>query len=250
MKRIVLCLIVGVVLVGSVGGARAQAAERQPNILFVLIDDMGWPDLACYGHPFHETPRLDKLASQGVRFTDFYATPVCSSTRATIESGQNSARAGITDFLPGHWKPFAKLVVPPMPDCLDHELATPGERLGQAGYVTGYFGKWHLGWGRENAPSAHGYQITAGQLGEAFRKWRGNREDGPKRMNLITDQAIWFLKQNASKRRPFFLHVSHHAVHIPIQATAQSIDKYANKPKPDFLFPRSRLHFLRVSSAG
>ena len=207
-------------------------AEQRPNILFVLIDDMGWPDLACYGHPFHDTPRIDQLANEGVRFTDFYATPVCSSTRGTIESGQNSARVGITDFLPGHWKPFAKLVVPPMPDHLDHHLTTPGEALGEADYVTGYFGKWHLGRGPKHSPSQHGYQITAGHFGKAFQEWRDGRTDGPKRMNLITDQAIWFLKEQAKNDRPFFLHLSHHAVHIPIQAKPASVDKYKNKPKP------------------
>ena len=139
--------------------------DRSPNILFILIDDMGWPDLGSYGHPFHETPRLDRLAAQGVRFTDFYAAPVCSPTRSTIEAGQNSARTGITDFLSGHWRPFEKLVVPPMPTHLDHDLTTPGEALGGAGYVTGYFGKWHLGGGARNSPSTHGYQVTAGTLG-------------------------------------------------------------------------------------
>ena len=209
----------------------AEAADR-PNILFVLIDDMGWPDLACYGHEFHETPRLDQLAAQGVRFTDFYATPVCSSTRGTIESGQNSARVGITDFLPGHFKPFAKLIVPPMPAQLDHDLITPGEALAAAGYITGYFGKWHLGGGPANAPASHGYKITAAQLGNEFKEWRESQQEGPKRMNLITDQAIWFMKQNAGKEKPFFLHLSHHAVHIPVQAEVETIKKYVAKKKP------------------
>ena len=203
-----------------------------PNILFVLIDDMGWPDLGCYGHPFHETPRLDRLASEGVRFTQFYAAPVCSPTRGTIESGQNSARTGITDFLPGHWRPFEKLVVPPMPSHLDHDLTTPGEALGKAGYVTGYFGKWHLGRGAAHAPDAHGYQVTASKLGPKFREWRGKKAEGPKRMDLLTDQATWFLEQHAGGDRPFFLHVSHHAVHIPIQGEEASIAKYMKKPKP------------------
>ena len=169
--------LVAIVLAGVLGPltcSRVIAVEGvdRPNILFVLIDDMGWPDLACYGNKFHETPHLDRLAAQGVRFTDFYATPVCSSTRGTIESGQNSARVGITDFLPGHFKPFAKLIVPPMPAQFDHNLITPGEALGAAGYVTGYFGKWHLGGGPANAPSSHGYKITAAQLGEKFKEWR------------------------------------------------------------------------------
>jgi len=225
-------LVLGAIATRAHAGATAPGAAKRPNILFILIDDMGWPDLGCYGHKFHETPRIDRLARQGVRFTDFYATPVCSSTRATIESGQNSARVGITDFLPGHWKAYAKLVVPPMPDHLSHELTTPGESLGAAGYVTGYFGKWHLGWGAKNAPAAHGYQITAADLGPKFRKWRGDRAEGPKRMNLITDQAIYFLAEHAGKGKPFFLHVSHHAVHIPIQAERETITKYQNKRKP------------------
>ena len=228
------------VLISATSGiSAAPAAEPRPNILLVLIDDMGWPDLACYGHGFHETPRLDRLATEGVRFTNFYATPVCSSTRATIESGQNSARVGITDFLAGHWKPFAKLVVPPMPSHLDQNLTTPGEALGRAGYVTGYFGKWHLGRGKQNAPAVHGYQITSDQLDRAFRRARTGDNEGPKRMGLITDQALWFLERHArlprdpaGERKPFFLHVSHHAVHIPIQATARSIAKYRKKPKP------------------
>ena len=210
----------------------AAQRESQPNILFILIDDMGWPDLGCYGHEFHETPRLDQLASQGVRFTDFYATPVCSSTRGTIESGQNSARTGITDFLPGHWKPFAQLVVPPMPDHLDHGLTTPGEALRDAGYTTGYFGKWHLGRGNQHAPNRHGYAITAAETGRPFQEWRVDTEDGPKRMNLITDQALWFLEQHVTEDKPFFLHLSHHAVHIPIQATRATIDGYLKKKKP------------------
>ena len=231
VTQLFLAFIAGVaVVVGN--AADSAAAEQRPNILLVLIDDMGWPDLACYGHAFHETRRIDQLAKQGLRFTSFYATPVCSSTRGTIESGQNSARVGITDFLFGHWKPFAKLIVPPMPDHLDHDLITPGEALRDVGYVTGYFGKWHLGRGREHAPLQHGYQVTGEQLGRAFQEWRAGRDEGPKRMNLITDQAIWFLKEHTSDDRPFFLHVSHHAVHIPIQATEMSIEKYVNKPKP------------------
>ncbi|MCA9263527.1 MAG: sulfatase, partial [Planctomycetales bacterium] len=211
----------------------SPSLAARPNILFILIDDMGWPDLGCYGHAFHETPRIDELARQGVRFTDFYATPVCSSTRGTIESGQNSARVGITDFLPGHFKPFAKLVVPPMPDYLDHALITPGEALSSAGYVTGYFGKWHLGGGPQHAPDKHGYQVTAKSLGRPFQESREPRPPGPKQMHLVTDQAIWFIRQHGSEGKPFFLHLSHHAVHIPIQAQPDTIQKYVNKPKPD-----------------
>lgn len=220
------------VAVLALGSADLSGKEARPNIVFILIDDMGWPDLGCYGHVFHETPRIDQLAEQSVRFTDFYATPVCSSTRATIESGQNSARVGITDFLPGHWKPFARLVVPPMPDHLDHELTTPGEVLGRAGYNTAYFGKWHLGRGAEHSPAAHGYETTASNLGPEFKRWSKGRKAGPKDMVRLTDQAIWFLQQQKQSESPFFLHLSHRAVHIPIQAQNETVEKYKKKQKP------------------
>src|SRR5687768_299132 len=123
----------------------AVAAPARPNIILILADDLGWADLGCYGNTFNETPNIDRLASQGVRFTQFYAGPVCSPTRASIQSGQNQARLGITVHIPGHWKPFAKLVEPPVALNLPLEIETFAERMGGAGYRTGYFGKWHLG---------------------------------------------------------------------------------------------------------
>ncbi len=100
-------------MAGIGSGPRARAANRAPNIVFILIDDLGWGDVGCYGHEFHETPNIDRLASQGMRFTDAYAAcPVCSPTRASILSGQYPARVGITDFITGHWRPYAPLRVP------------------------------------------------------------------------------------------------------------------------------------------
>src|SRR5207244_4173513 len=85
-----------------------------PNIIFILADDLGWADLGCYGNRFNETPNIDRLATQAMRFTDFYAAaPVCSPTRAAILTGQYQARFGLTAHIPGHWKPFEKLAEPP-----------------------------------------------------------------------------------------------------------------------------------------
>jgi uncharacterized sulfatase len=211
---------------------RSQAAEpKRPNILFLLIDDMGWPDVRCYGHEFHETPVIDSLARQGVRFTDFYAaTPVCSSTRSTIQAGQYSARTAITDFIPGHWRPFEKLVVPQIEHHLSQGVQTPGDALKAAGYNTGYFGKWHLGNGAEFAPDQHGYDVTERQLGKEFNAWRDKKPRGPKSIDFLTDAAIWFLEQQQD--RPFFLTVSHHAVHIPVEGNRVTTQKYRDKPKP------------------
>ena len=204
----------------------------KPNIIFILSDDMGWADPACYGHQFHETPVIDQLARDGVRFTNFYAaTPVCSSTRSTIQSGQYSARTRITDFIPGHWRPFEKLIVPKVDSHLSTTIQTPGHLLADAGYVTGYFGKWHLGTKREHQPDHFGYQVTENQLSDAFTRSRVGLGDGPKRIDFFTDAAIWFIKEN--QERPFFLTVSHRAVHIPVEANKETKTKYAQKPKPD-----------------
>ncbi len=204
------------------------AAER-PNIVFLLIDDMGWPDVACYGHKFHETPVIDRLAAQGMRFTDFYAaTPVCSSTRSTIMTGQYSARTGITDFIPGHWRPFEKLQVPPIDQHLKDGVQTPGDALSAAGYVTGYFGKWHLGNDAAHQPDKHGFRITERSLPARLRLPREKR--GPKSIDFLTDAALWFLEQHHED--PFFLTVSHYAVHIPLESTAATARKYGAKTPP------------------
>lgn len=233
-RNLLRCFFVFTLLLWPINLATTAGADvEKPNIVFLLIDDMGWPDVACYGHAFHESPVIDELARQGMRFTDFYAaTPVCSSTRSTIQSGQYSARTAITDFIPGHWRPFERLIVPPIEHHLAHDITTPGEALQAAGYVTGYFGKWHLGNGPEHAPAKHGYQVT-GNLGPDFPRWRqqhGTTDRGPKSIDLLTDQTIYFIQQN--KDKPLFVTLSHHTVHIPLEAHADTLAKYRNKPKP------------------
>jgi arylsulfatase A len=207
--------------------AAQDAARAKPNIVFLLIDDMGWPDLTCYGHQFHETPHIDSLARDGVKFTNFYAaTPVCSSTRSTIQTGQYSARTCITDFIPGHFRPFEKLVVPPIEHDLAQDIVTPGSALKAAGYATGYFGKWHLG----SHPDQLGYEVTERQLSKEFKLARQGKSRGPKSIDFLTDATIWFIEKN--RDRPFFVTLSHHAVHIPVEATPQSSKKYRDKEKP------------------
>ena len=222
----VLQLCLGLFLqLGSTLAAEHSVGQR-PNIVFLLIDDMGWPDLACYGHKLHETPVIDRLAGQGMKFTNFYAaTPVCSSTRSTIQTGQYSARTGITDFIPGHFRPFEKLTVPPIEHRLNDDIRTPGDVLKASGYATAYFGKWHLG----PQPEKLGYDVTERQLGDDFREWRGAKLPGPKSIELLTDATLWFIEHN--KDQPFFVTLSHHAVHIPVEATAATIAKYHSKPK-------------------
>ncbi len=204
----------------------AKPNAKRPNLLFILADDMGWPDLACYGHAFHETPVLDRLAAQGMKFTSFYAAPVCSPTRSTIQTGQYTARTGITDFIPGHWRPFEKLIVPPIEHELKEGIVTPGGALKAAGYTTGHFGKWHLG----GQPDQFGYAKTERQLDPDFQKHYRQKNQGPKKIDYLTDAAIDFIEQNQSK--PFFLTISHYAVHIPLEAREATTEKYHAKQKP------------------
>ena len=147
----VLCALLTTVAKGE--NADTAATPKRPNIVFILIDDLGWADLGCYGSTYHETPRIDALAATGMKFTDFYAVgPVCSPTRASIVSGQYPARLGLTNFISGKApkKPDKarrgrKLTAPPNERQLPLEIVTFAERLQNAGYRTGYFGKWHLG---------------------------------------------------------------------------------------------------------
>jgi arylsulfatase A len=234
MFRFRLCIIslTAFFLAFILGDVLAEDMSAPPNIVFLLIDDMGWPDVTCYGHQFHETPNIDRLCAEGMKFTDFYAaTPVCSSTRSTIQSGQYSGRTAITDFIPGHWRPFEKLVVPPIEHQLSDDVQSPGEVLGAAGYATGYFGKWHVGPNDADGPSLQGYQMNAKTMPPEFDAWRETNEPGPKRMRLLTDQTMFFMEQN--KDRPFFVTLSHHAVHIRLEANDETLLKYEEKPAPE-----------------
>lgn len=208
---------------------------RPPNIVFVLIDDMGWSDAGCYGNTFHETPNIDRLAQQGMRFTDAYAAcPVCSPTRASIMTGKYPATLNLTDFIPGHWRPWAKLVVPEFNQQLPFDEITFAEALKPAGYVSGAFGKWHLG-GRDHDPDTQGFDdflVTGGRY--FYPNFRTTPKieikDGTYRADVLTDQAVKFIKSN--RDRPFVLYLSHHVVHIPLEAKQELIDKYERKPKP------------------
>jgi arylsulfatase A len=209
----------------------APAARQRPNIVFILADDLGWADLGCYGNRFNETPNIDRLAGQGVRFTQFYAAgPVCSPTRASIQSGQYQARFGLTAHIPGHWRPFERLAEPPPALSLPHGLVTLPERLREAGYRTAHFGKWHLG-GRGSGPKDHGFDEAFEFTGHTVP---GPRQDPPtetprRLADYLADRAVQFMEAN--RDRPFYLQLSHYSVHIPLNTTPELQAKYEAKPK-------------------
>jgi uncharacterized sulfatase len=215
---ILLCSVFGPVL----------AADR-PNIILILADDLGWSDLPAYGNSFHETPHLDRLARDGMRFTHFYAGPVCSPTRANLQSGQDQARFGITQHIPGHRRPFAKLVDPAVPRQLPLEVETFAERLSAAGYSTGYFGKWHLG-KEGHGPGEQGWQTVLECQGN-IQPPKVTGGETRRTAEFLTAKALTFIESN--KARPFLLQVSHSAVHIPLSTTPELLAKYqSKKPVP------------------
>src|SRR5262249_16834618 len=124
----------------------AAASEEKPNIVFILIDDLGVTDLGCTGSAFYETPNIDRLAARGMTFSNAYsACTVCSPTRASLLTGKYPARLHITDWIPGSVKPKAKLKVPDWTQALPLDEITLPKALKTAGYASGHFGKWHLG---------------------------------------------------------------------------------------------------------
>lgn len=218
----------------AVSPAAAAAAEK-PNVILIFIDDLGWKDVGCYGNDFVETPHIDQLAVQGLRFTDFYAAgAVCSPTRCALQSGQNQARIGITAHIPGHWRPFERVITPQTTMALPLDTVTVGEALKAAGYTTGYVGKWHLGNGPQFQPDRQGYDFSAviggPHLPGRYRvQGRSDLKPGADqyRTEFEADLCIDFVRDN--KDKPFFLMLSPFAVHIPLGAMSEKVEKYRKK---------------------
>lgn len=211
-------------------------AADKPNILLFFIDDLGWADVGANGSTFHETPHIDRLAKEGVNFSNGYsAHPVCSPTRSALMSGKAPQRVGITQW-----------IHQPSDIHLPLSEVTIAEALAEGGYSTGYIGKWHLGEKDHQLPTGHGYQWMksvnrAGQPASYFHPYkrkskRGsfwdvpdleNGKEGDYLTDKITDHAIDFITLN--KDKPFFLTFSHYTVHTPIQAPKKLIEKYQAK---------------------
>jgi len=228
-------LSVGAILAAAPGySSEATRAHRKPNIMVILADDMGYGDLGCYGHPVARTPHIDRLAAQGVRFTQHYANgPECTPTRTALLTGRYPQRAGglecaIGTGNVGRYDDAVRLAA-------SGELGLPAEQavlptaLKDAGYACGIFGKWHLGYEPKFNPVEHGWDEFFGYLGgnvhyfnhrelsDLHVLYRGRepvRAQGYM-THLITDASIDFLQRR--QNRPFFLFVSHECPHFPFQ---------------------------------
>ena len=228
----------------------AQNVTKQPNIVLILADDLGWADLQCYGSTFYETPNLDKLASMGIRFNNAYAScPVCSPTRASILTGKYPIKTGVTDWIQGRQyngkaAVYEKLVTQPFNYFLQPEEETIEEAAMKNNYKTFIAGKWHLGEEEKNWPESNGFQINKGGFskgapagfkndttGAFFTPYNNPRlTDGAKGEYLtdrLTNECISFMEEN--KNQPFLLFYSLYAVHNPLQAPVDLIKKYQAK---------------------
>ena len=228
-------LLLAVVLLPVPSAVRAADPPR-PNVVVVLADDLGWTDLACYGSDLHETPHLDRLARDGMKFTQNYsACTVCSPTRAALLTGKYPARLHITDWIPGAMPDNPRLLVPDWRKELPAGETTLAQLFRAAGYATASVGKWHLG-GEASYPERHGFDLNVAGTDKAqppsyLAPWRIPTLTEGKAGDYLTDrlaeEATRFIER--SKDRPFFLYLAHFAVHTPIQGRADLVAKYAAK---------------------
>lgn len=212
--------------------------SSKPNIIFFLVDDLGWSDLGFEGSSFYETPNIDKFAHEGVSFSNSYAAShVCSPSRASILSGQYPARLHLTDWLPGRKNyPFQKLANADIVQHLPYDILTLPEILKDNGYVTAIIGKWHLG---EDTLSTkrQGFDLHIPDYNKGWpngtyfspynMKGLEGGPDGEYLTDRLTSEAIKYINEN--KEKPFFLFMSHFAVHDPIEGRPDLVKKYQKK---------------------
>lgn len=241
-------------------GQEAPAREKTPNIILIMADDLGWKDLNCYGNEKLDTPNLDRLAQQGMLFTDAYAaSPVCTPTRAALMTGESPARLNITNHAGGHPPNFQKdgcdLITPIWQRHLPLERVTVAEQLRQAGYATGFVGKWHLSHVSRDGKAA-GNQLTEPELRAEHQGFDINiggcayggppsyfspykipniqgKSDGEYLPERCAEECIEFIKSTRKDDdRPFFLCWWNYSVHYPFQAPEDLIEKYDQRKGP------------------
>ncbi len=222
-------------LAPAVPGAEDPASRppaARPNVLLILADDLGWADLGCYGHPFFETPNLDRLAAEGVRFTSGYAAScVCSPTRSSIMTGKYPARNDLTIWLGGSGGA-------PAVDHLSLDEVTVAEALREGGYATAHIGKWHLG-GEPYFPEHQGFDVNiagdhtgtpAGGYHLPNRMKLPDMQPGGYLTDRLTDECLRTIDR--WRDRPFFIYMAYHTVHTPIQGRRDLVEHYRQKLKP------------------
>lgn len=223
MHRWLFVVIIAAVLPGA--ASRNPSFAARPNFVIILADDMGYADLSCYGNDRYQTPHLDQLAREGLKFTDFHSNgTVCSPTRAALMTGRYQQRCGIDEVITADPRDGKRDRLG-MPD----SEVTLAELMQTAGYTTGIMGKWHLGYTPQFNPTRHGFDVFRGYISgnvdfhshidqANFEDWWHNADLHPEvgySTHLITQHAVHFIEQNVD--RPFCLYVAHEAPHSPYQ---------------------------------
>jgi arylsulfatase A len=212
------------------GGTEKQ--ESPPNIVFILADDLGYTQIGCNGSNYYKTPHIDRLASEGIRFTNAYAAaPVCSPTRASIMTGKHPARLHLTNFIPGNSRDIYPLTQPKMQQFLPVEEITLGNLFSEQGYLTAMFGKWHLSpvkFGPESLPFYPDKQGFTHHFVIDKPSIQANPELDAHWSDKIGSSSVEFIRENAGK--PFFLYMSFSAIHDPLIERADSVEKWRKHP--------------------
>ena len=243
--RLMSAIFLGVVAVGcsSVKNKFDRPESKKWNIILIVADDLGRSDVGCYGNPFTETPQIDRMAAEGIRFTNAYAAaPLCSPTRASIITGTNPARINLTEHLHGYSPPAdTQMIAPPrIITGLPANLLTIAEALKQGGYTTAHVGKWHLGSG-PSAPAAKGFDIAYGGgqegmpntffypffVGQPYKDLLADAKPGDFLDDVLTTKAISVLEQ--VKDNPIFMQLNFYAPHVPIEGKPALVEKYRDK---------------------
>jgi arylsulfatase A-like enzyme len=231
-----------------VAGMRNPLPKKKPNFLFILVDDLGWTDLGCFGSTFYETPYIDRLQRESMKFTDAYAAcPVCSPTRASIMAGKYPARMDTTDYfgapqpntVQDHWTRNKPLLPAPYKANLPLEEVTLAEAFHEAGYATFFAGKWHLGKTEAFWPEHQGFDVNKGGWGAGSPTGQGryfppygnpSLEDGPEGEHLpdrLASETVKFIKDH--RGGPFLAYLSFYSVHIPLMTREELKQKYQAK---------------------
>jgi arylsulfatase A-like enzyme len=231
LARLLACLACPLTFAAELGAAGPKRAKR-PNIVFILADDLGWTDLGCQGSRYYETPHIDRLAAQGLRFTSHYHSPNCAPTRACLMTGQYAPRTGVytVGTLARGAAKDRKLEVPQNVVNLPLDRSTVADLLKRAGYVTGMFGKWHLGQKGPYHPARRGFDEAIVSMGKHFDFVTQPPVPYPRGTYLadwITDRAVDFIVRHRDE--PFFLYVPHFGVHSPYQAKKELVAKFRGK---------------------
>ncbi len=263
MKSVIKYLLCATVFISC----SSKEGPKPPNIIIILVDDLGWKDVGFMGSTFYETPNIDRIANEGLVFTQAYAAAaICSPTRASILTGKYPARLGITDWIRGRYSGVeipidkrnpigfelrsasASLATPINPYWMEHEEVTIAELLKSNGYVTAHIGKWHLG-PKEWSPESQGYDINIGgedygQPPTYFDPYERNgfrieslpgKKPGEYLTDRESDEAVQFIQQHAGKS--FFLSLSHYAVHTPLMARTDYESEFEEKLRNDPSIP-------------